>query len=228
LTGAPRRWLAALAVLAGLTPFGMVLAREYAISQREWRTAQEDAAIADRARELFQQGHREDAVAAIEARLREDPDDADLRSLLGAWRLRMNDVAGARRELERVLAVHPSHVGAYNNLGLVAEREGDDKEARRCWEEAVRLAPGHTKAHENLGNLELREGHWAAAVAQLQSAAQVDPSSAEVRARLGVALLKSGDVAQARSELMRALAMDPEQAIAKRNLAALEQSAAAP
>ena len=56
----------------------------------------------------------------------------------------------------------------------------------------------------------------------------MDPTSAEVRARLGVALLKSGDVAQARSELMRALALDPEQAIAKRNLAALEQGAAAP
>ena len=223
---APRRWLATLAVLAGLSPFGVVLAREFAISQREWRAAQQDAAIADRARELFQQGSRNEAIAAIEARLREDPDDADLRSLLGAWRMRENDLAGARRELERVLARHPSHVGAYNNLGLVAEREGHSEEARRSWEEAIRLAPGRTKAHENLGNLELREGHWTAAVAQLQSAAQVDPASAEIHARLGVALLRSGKLVEAHRELTRALELDPDQPIARRNLAAMAERAA--
>ena len=211
-----------LAVLVGLTPFAIVLARELAISQREWRAAQADEAVAKHARELFQRGEREAAVAALAARLHENPDDADLRSLLGAWRLRLNDVAGARRELEGVLARHPSHVGALNNLGLVAERERRSDEARRLWEEAIRLAPGRTKAHENLGMLELREGHWAAAVAQLRSAAQLEPGSAELRARLGVALLRSGEVAEARSELERALALDPEQPIARRNLAALE------
>ena len=132
MTLAPRRWLATLAVLAGLSPFLAVLARELQISQREWRAAQHNAAIAQRARELFQQGARAEAIAAIEARLREDPDDANLRSLLGGLRLRENDLASARRELERVLARHPSHVGAYNSLGLVANREGRPEEARRC------------------------------------------------------------------------------------------------
>lgn len=217
-----------LAVLAGLTPFGIVLARELAISQREWRAAQADEAVAKRARELFERGEREAAIEALAARLRENPDDADLRSLLGVWRLRTNDVAGARGDLERVLARHPSHVGAINNLGLVAERERRSDEARRLWEEAIRLAPGKTKAHENLGILELREGHWAAAVAQLRSAVQLNPDSAAVRARLGVALLRSGDLAEARAELLRALALDPEQPIARRNLASLEQGAVTP
>jgi Flp pilus assembly protein TadD len=223
LTSPPRRWVAALAVLAGLTPFAIVLARELAISQREWRAAQADAEVAERARELFQRGERDAAIAALAARLERSPDDADLRSLLGAWRLRLNDVAGARRELERVLARQPSHVGALNNLGLVAERERRSDEARRLWEAAIRLAPGRTRAHENLGNLELREGRWSAAVAQLHSAVQLDPGSAELHARLGVALLRSGDAAAARSELERALALDPQQPIARRNLASLEQ-----
>ena len=57
---------------------------------------------------------------------------------------------------------------------------------------------------------------------------QLDPKSADVRSRLGVALLKNGDVAEARSELLRALALDPEQPIAKRNLAALDESTPRP
>ena len=218
----PRRWLAPLAVLAGLAPFGLVLAREFAISHREWTAAQQDEALAARARELFQQGARGEAIALLEARLREDPQDAELRSLLGVWRLRMDDAAGARRELEHVLARHPDHVGALNNQGLVAEREGDVAEARRLWDEAVRLAPGKTRAHENLGNLEMREGNPSAAVAQFRGAVQAAPDSAEVRARLGAALLRSGDAAAARAELTRALELDPQQPIALRNLAALE------
>jgi hypothetical protein len=44
LTATQHRWLATLAVLAGLSPFAAVLAREFATSQREWRAAQENVA----------------------------------------------------------------------------------------------------------------------------------------------------------------------------------------
>ena len=70
-----------------------------------------------------------EAVEALQASIRANPDFAPARSQLGRLLLRRNDVNGAVRELEKAVALDANATAALYNLGQAYNRKGDRQRA---------------------------------------------------------------------------------------------------
>ena len=66
--------------------------------------------------------------------------------------LDLNDQAGARRALEKMLGVCPHFALAHNDLAVLCYQSGDKDQALRHYEEAVRLQPENSIFQKNLGD----------------------------------------------------------------------------
>lgn len=105
----------------------------------------QDEGLAE-ARRLAAAGQRTEALALIETRLAERPEDVDARLLYGlvlSWEERFDE---ARVELERVLASAPDYLDARVALMNVAWWSGQAPEARRLAAEVLERQPGHPQA----------------------------------------------------------------------------------
>jgi tetratricopeptide (TPR) repeat protein len=72
-----------------------------------------------------------EAVEALQASIRANPEFAPARSQLGRLLLRRNDVDGAVRELEKAVALDASATAALYNLGQAYNRKGDRERATK-------------------------------------------------------------------------------------------------
>lgn len=105
----------------------------------------QDEGLAE-ARRLAAAGQRAEALALVEARLAERPEDLDARLVYGlvlSWEGRYDE---ARTALERVLASAPDYLDARVALMNVASWSGQAPEARRLAAEVLDRQPGHPQA----------------------------------------------------------------------------------
>jgi tetratricopeptide (TPR) repeat protein len=141
------------------------LAREYE-KKRNWREAKElyekglelspdyvDLRLGV-GRMLLVEEKPADAEAAALAVLTANPDNPDALLLLGSARRELGDVAGARADLERGLALAPGYSDFHFLLGRLAEDEGLRDEALRWYREALVISPGRADAAERVALLE--------------------------------------------------------------------------
>ena len=70
-----------------------------------------------------------EAINALRASIKANPEFSPARSQLGRLLLRSNDVDGAIRELEKAVALDPGATAALYNLGQAYNRKGDRKRA---------------------------------------------------------------------------------------------------
>lgn len=82
----------------------------------------------------FKLGHFERAIAIYEQLRRKNPRDTALLLNLSLCYLKTGQPSLARRHLEALLAVIPSHARAWGYLGLACERIGDLGQAQRAFE----------------------------------------------------------------------------------------------
>ena len=64
--------------------------------------------------------------------------------------LRRRDFQTALQAFQRSAAINPSHVGNWNNLGVVYNELGDPKSAVAAWRRALEVAPDNQIALNNL------------------------------------------------------------------------------
>jgi len=121
-------------------------------------------------------------------------DRAQARRILGRERLAEGDVAAARAQLERSLALEPSLAG-HALLARALARAGDARSAATQWEHAVALAPNHAKVRRNAAASLLAAGDAQAAVAHLEAARRLRPRDGAI----------ARELAQARAALRRTL-----------------------
>ncbi|MBJ6801175.1 tetratricopeptide repeat protein [Geomonas propionica] len=69
------------------------------------------------------------------------------------------DLAGAERELQKIVALYPDFAPAYNDLAVLAYQNGDKDSARRNYEKAATLAPGNNTFQKNLADFYFVEGY---------------------------------------------------------------------
>lgn len=154
----------------------------------------------DAAASAFDRGDYAAAAARLEETLRRGTDSARLRILLGWSYLKLGDLARARGELERGLALGPRDPNAYyahEGLGWVAYRTGDHDRALAAFREALRLAPGYYHAHTGLGWAYLAKRDLARAEANFEAALGRGPGDADARRGLGFVAYHRGDWARA-------------------------------
>jgi len=103
-------------------------------------------------------GRLDEAIAAAEHALREDPLDADAHYLHGVAALGSGDAAAAAASLRRALYVDPAFAPAAFQLGRAYDRLGDSGGARRAYEQALRtLSPDHPRQRRLVADVDLAD-----------------------------------------------------------------------
>lgn len=125
---------------------------------------------------------------------------------------KLNDVAGAMRQMEEVLKLEPKHARALNYIGYTWADEGRNlQEARAYIEQAVSLLPKDGFVRDSLGWVYYRLGNFLAAVRELELAAALSPEDPVIYEHLGDAYLKNNDSAKAREAYAKSLVLHEEE-----------------
>jgi protein O-GlcNAc transferase len=136
----------------------------------------------DHAARLYREGRRDEACAAAEAVLAEQPDHAPALNLLGVLHRIKGDFSAALACLERAAALDPKNETAWINMGNVhLDREAAEA-AVEAYSRGLAAAPDRTDTLRLLGNALARAGRDAEAMARLDVVA-VPGATAALRDR---------------------------------------------
>lgn len=129
----------------------------------------------------------------------------------------------ALAELDRALAVQPSHADALGLKGLVLMQMGDAKQGEQNLQQAVRIEPDNPRLLNNLGWLICQSGDPQRALPYFERALaqRTYASPATALANAGLCSLRAGDMRTAEANLVRAQSLDPLLATAQDGLARL-------
>jgi Tfp pilus assembly protein PilF len=117
-----------------------------------------------------------------------------------------------------VIARHPNHVRAENNLGIALTSHGRTEEALAHFRTALQIEPNHAPAHYNLGNALAECGQVDEAIVHYRKALEIKPDFANAHINLGIALAGLGQIDQAIDHYLKALKIEPDFAQAHNNL----------
>src|SRR5947209_6438721 len=88
------------------------------------------------------------------------------------------DLKKAIESLHNAIAIYPSYVDAYNNLGVVYARLGDRDEERDALHRALSINAHFAPAYVNLARMDISTGDFAGAETELSKATSNDPTDA--------------------------------------------------
>jgi tetratricopeptide (TPR) repeat protein len=145
---------------------------------------------------------------------------------------KLNDPAGAMRQMEEVLKRDPKHARALNYVGYTWAEEGRNLEEAKIYiEQAVALLPQDGFVRDSLGWVYYQLGDFPAAVRELELAVALSPDDPTIYEHLGDAYLKLNDIPMARKAYLKALELHEEEAkkeAVRRKLEALSPAGALP
>jgi tetratricopeptide (TPR) repeat protein len=149
------------------------------------------------------------ARAALEDRLKLDPDDATTRKRLGKALFHLAQYDAAYQELQRAARSDASHAldPPAITMGWLFQEAGNPAKAGEWMDYAVRAAPDSVAAHLGLAAWLLDQGRTAEAQPQAAEAVRRDPSSIAARRMLGLIERASHHFDRAR-EIYQALARE--------------------
>ena len=160
-----------------------------------------------RAREGYQVWSKE-RIRYYSTRVLMNPDNAQLRVLLGNAYYADGQVARAGDELRKAVKLQPRLAAAHSNLAVVLQAQGQFPEARTHFEEALRQDSSMVEARVGLGTLLCRMGLAGEGLVHLERALALDLGQQGVRYDLAVAYYQSGDYQLAISHLEKVLQVD--------------------
>jgi tetratricopeptide (TPR) repeat protein len=134
------------------------------------------------------------AVAAVDLSV---PDKARKEFEKGNAALQKNDLATARKALEKAIQIYPQYAAAYNNLGILAMKTGDRAAAQAAFQQAIRINDHYPRACTNLARLLLADRNYAEAEGLLNRALTTDPLNPEALTMLANVQLQTGRFDQA-------------------------------
>jgi putative PEP-CTERM system TPR-repeat lipoprotein len=150
------------------------------------------------------------ALAAIDALEKKQPDRPLPHNLRGMALLGKNDPARARASFERALQIDPAYFAAAANLAQLDLRDKKPEEARRRFESVIQKDPKNVQAIMALAQLTARSGGSAEDVAKLLRQAQAaDPAAIEPVIALARQLVQANKARDAVPLLQQALAQRP-------------------
>ncbi|MDX6770666.1 MAG: tetratricopeptide repeat protein [Elusimicrobiota bacterium] len=225
-----RRWDIQFAVLSGISPYSEHVV-EYLGGRKDWPLLFSDGFSAVYAR---RDGVNKEAVARVLA-ARKNLFDAEpvpvrapglrvhfpLEALTRAkFAVLAGDLAAARAEYERILAVRPDDLESLRSLAAVESRSGRSAEAIALLQRALATAPQDAPTASTLGIMLTSAGRLDEAAPLLEKAVRLQPDLAQAHAALGALRYRKGDIAGAAAALEKALSFAPNDPVAHFNLGA--------
>jgi tetratricopeptide (TPR) repeat protein len=149
-------------------------------------------------------------IAMIDERLRETPDDASLRSLMGVTLVEAERFAEAIPHLQRAVALLDRTAATFQALGVALAGTGQASQAVPPLRRAAALAPRDETIQYNLGNVLAELGRPADADAAYRRALGINPDYPEAHVNLAVLLSSKGRINEALAHYARALEIRPQ------------------
>ena len=166
--------------------------------------------------------HEQDALALLEAAVKEHPDSPELLYDYAMLAEKFDRIEAMEKALRRVIELNPANQQAYNALGYsFAERNIRLTEARTLIEKALSLAPDDAFIIDSMGWLEFRENNNEAALNHLQHAYLLRPD-VEIAVHVGEVLWAMGEQKKAIAVWKEAQLKDPKNAALKSTLERLK------
>jgi Tfp pilus assembly protein PilF len=157
---------------------------------------------------FLSQKRADQALTEFEALASKQTKPSTALTFAGMIRESKGDLAGARQQYERVLAVDPRAGIASNNLAWIYANAGEHLETAAQLAETASEVLKTPAALDTLGWVRYKNKQSALAVQALTRSVEQDPRSAVYRYHLGLAHAQAGDVPLAREALRRALELD--------------------
>ena len=164
-----------------------------------------NASANDAERRIAQRGLR-DRFTRLALQL---PNDADVRSALGALADSLGDRVGARRALDQALRLDPGHVAAAVLQAKLMAEDGDLDNARAVLDRARILRPREPELLLALAQVESLEGNSTLALAFLDEAESAGAEAWRVEYDRSIVHEFAGDEDAARAAYERALELAP-------------------
>ena len=179
------------------------------------------------AKEAYEAGRRDEAIATMRAVTREDADVLDAQLTLGGWLLKSGRAEEAIVPLKRALTLKPDDERTVMQLVSACRARGKREEALGALEifaAALEKSPGNPHAWYQLAVLRLEMGRTAEAEGALRRALEADPRLAAAHGALGALALDRGEQGAAEAALQQALAVDPRTPTVRYNLARVKSA----
>lgn len=195
-------------------------------SARAWTNlahAYQDAGQTDAARNAYERALQAMSTSTpVAQRRHSDRQDAQELALVAGIEQQRGHFADAEASYRAALALDPTLVSAYNNLGLTLNALGRADDAEDAFASAIRLYPDFAAAHSNRGNVLFRRGDLVAAKAAYETAIQLNPEYPEAYNNLGSVSFRLGETDRAAAAYRHALQLKPGLDEVRRNLAVVE------
>jgi tetratricopeptide (TPR) repeat protein len=123
------------------------------------------------------------------------PRNSELNFAQGNLQVALGNKRRARTFFFGALLLDPKHVGAFNNLGLLALEEEQWELAARCFRHALEQAPNDSKLHYLLARAELENGKPLVAKKEIARALLNDPGRSEyleLKTQIGTLTISGG------------------------------------
>ncbi len=165
-------------------------------------------------------GEHEFAIEQGRLYLRQVPNDAEIRIIVGQSLIRVGRGEDAYAEVSAI-PEEARGAAAYFALGRLDLAFGRTELGRERLERANEMAPGNPQVLRTLLALDREQGKLAQSVERIEAAVAEAPESSALVALLGEARVLQGDLAQGRADLERAVELDPANTSAQLALADL-------
>ena len=106
-------------------------------------------------RELMKAGQNDEALKRADARLQDNPRDAQVRFMRGVILAEQGRTVEAATVFEALTQEFPELPEPYNNLAVIHAAQGRYESAWRLLQQALAAQPNYVTAYENLGDLYL-------------------------------------------------------------------------
>jgi len=115
----------------------------------------------------------------LETAYRYVPDNSEVNFALGLLWQQQGDKRRAETFYGKTLELNPRHLGAWNNLGVLASKEKAWPVAIRCFNQAVDIDPSDAKTHYLQARAFAELGQWDSARASIDEALRLGPGQKE-------------------------------------------------
>jgi type IV pilus biogenesis/stability protein PilW len=128
---------------------------------------------------------------------------------LGVQFYNQRQFSKAIQAYQKVIALDPTYIEAYNNLGIIYQEIGDFDRAFEAFQKSIEINPQYEKGHNNLGILFYLKGRNEEALEAFQKALAINPNNIESHINLGVLFKKQGQLDKAIESYQKALDINP-------------------
>ncbi|WP_298423313.1 tetratricopeptide repeat protein [Rhodoblastus sp.] len=160
------------------------------------------------------EGRLDEAMAAIDAALRIEPDFPEALGFAGFILQDRGHALGAMKFYDRALAVRPDNAQIWFNRGILLSEAHRAADALASFERACALQPRRADYHSNRAAALHDLGRLAEAVDACGQALALDATQSKAALNLGNALMRLGRYREARTAYERAIEIRPDYALA--------------